>query len=108
MKFKIIIYLFLLSSTCFSQNLKEKYDDSYGIFILEFKIDEKGKASFIKVNQLQCKSCSEKLIHDVKKSTARSFKKSIKEYEKRYSPKVKDKELKFIIPIVFKISDLEE
>ena len=45
MKLKIITFLIFISTVCFSQNLEEKYDDSYGIFNLEFKIDKNGKAT---------------------------------------------------------------
>lgn len=88
MKLKIITFLIFISTVCFSQNLEEKYDDSYGIFNLEFKIDKNGKATFEKVNMIKCVDCSEKLINQIKKKTKNSFYNSIKEYEKKYSSKV--------------------
>ncbi|MDD3459284.1 MAG: hypothetical protein PHO74_07400 [Weeksellaceae bacterium] len=108
MKFKLFVLFILLFSLCFSQNLEDKYDDSYGIFYLEFQIDEVGKATFIDVSQVKCKTCSRKLIHEFKKTAEESFKKSIKNYEKEYFPKANGEEMKFKLPIVFKISDLEK
>jgi hypothetical protein len=94
-----------LSSLNYSQNIQDKYDETYGIFYLKFEINEKGNAKFKEFIQVQCEGCSPKLIET---TTIDSFYKSIDQYSKQYAPKTNGQKVDFKLPIIFKIADLEK
>ena len=85
MKYIVIIFLFLtvfiFSSKGYSQNIEEKYDSSYGVFHLNFKINSKGKFYYVDLVQVQCEKCSEQLIKDFRNHTKKSFQNIIRNYD---------------------------
>ncbi len=99
-------YALLGFSISYSQDFS-KYDDSYGVFILQFEINKKGKAVFNEIEQIKCKDCSEEFIEKFKTETIKSFNKTKNKYESNYSKSTSNKKsLKFNLPIIFKIEDL--
>lgn len=104
MKALFFIVTFLSFIFSYSQEYS-KYDDSYGVFELNFMITAKGKAQFKSIEVIKCKDCSEELINNFKSNTIRAFNKTTKKYEEQYSSNKKD--IKFKLPIIMKIEDLE-
>lgn len=95
----------MLFSITFSQDFS-KYDDSYGIFILKFTINEKGKAVFHEIENIQCKDCTEEFIKEFKQETIKSFNKARKSIEQKHVENPEAKSLRFNQPIIFKLEDL--
>ena len=104
MKFLFLSIFSLLLVSAYSQDLS-KYDDSYGIFIINFKINQNGKAKFISVDTVQCKECSEEIINFFKRNSIKSFNKMARNLENKYQNNG-NQTVNFKLPIIIKIEEL--
>ncbi len=75
--FSLFLFLFIIGH---SQDFS-KYDDSYGIFTVNFKINQNGKAEFMSIDIVQCKECSEEIINFFKSNAIKAFNKTAQNIE---------------------------